>query len=154
MAAWGLNIVSGFAGQISLAHGVFVGIGTYTAAVLGGVATTYVIGYELDMIIWLPLSGLSAALIGLLIAPISVRLKGLNLGLVTLALVFIGSHLFSNLKFITGGAGLGRKAAKLVLFGFDFDEGLVIGSLILEKTNLLICLLYLFVFLLGLELKT
>ena len=99
VAAWGLNIVSGFAGQISLAHGVFVGIGTYTAAVLGGVATTYVIGYELDMIIWLPLSGLSAALIGLLIAPISVRLKGLNLGLVTLALVFIGSHLFSNLKF-------------------------------------------------------
>ena len=40
VAAWGLNIVSGFAGQISLAHGVFVGIGTYTAAVLGGVATS------------------------------------------------------------------------------------------------------------------
>ena len=55
VAAWGLNIVSGFAGQISLAHGVFVGIGTYTASVLGGVATTYVIGYELDMIIWLSL---------------------------------------------------------------------------------------------------
>ena len=31
IAAWGINIVSGFAGQISLAHGVFVGIGTYTA---------------------------------------------------------------------------------------------------------------------------
>ena len=60
------------------------------------------IGYEFDMIIWLPLSGLAAALVGLLIAPISVRLKGLNLGLVTLALVFIGSHLYSNLKFITG----------------------------------------------------
>ena len=41
VAAWGLNIVSGFAGQISLAHGVFVGIGTYTSAVLGGVATSY-----------------------------------------------------------------------------------------------------------------
>ena len=137
VAAWGLNIISGFAGQISLAHGVFVGIGTYTASVLGGVATTYVIGYELDMIVWLPLSGLAAALIGLLIAPISVRLKGLNLGLVTLALVFIGSHLFSNLKFITGGAGLGRKAAKLVLFGFDFENGLQIGNLFLEKNQLM-----------------
>ena len=137
VAAWGLNIISGFAGQISLAHGVFVGIGTYTASVLGGVATTYVIGYELDMIVWLPLSGLAAALIGLLIAPISVRLKGLNLGLVTLALVFIGSHLFSNLKFITGGAGLGRKAAKLVLFGFDFETGLQIGNLFLEKNQLM-----------------
>ena len=137
VAAWGLNIIFGFAGQISLAHGVFVGIGTYTASVLGGVATTYVIGYELDMIVWLPLSGLAAALVGLLIAPISVRLKGLNLGLVTLALVFIGSHLFSNLKFITGGAGLGRKAAKLVLFGFDFENGLQIGSLFLEKNQLM-----------------
>ena len=153
VAAWGLNIVSGFAGQISLAHGVFVGIGTYTAAVLGGVATTYVIGYELDMIIWLPLSGLSAALIGLLIAPISVRLKGLNLGLVTLALVFIGSHLFSNLKFITGGAGLGRKAAKLVLFGFDFDDGLVIGNLILEKNQLMYMLALFVCVLAGLGVK-
>mgnify|MGYP001335867499 FL=1 len=142
VAAWGINIVSGFAGQISLAHGVFVGIGTYTASVLGGIATNSVIGYqilgyELDMIIWLPLSGVSAAIIGLLIAPISVRLKGLNLGLVTLSLVFIASHLFSNLKSITGGAGLGRKAAKLVLFGFDFENGLVLGNVVFEKNQLI-----------------
>ena len=45
------------AGQINLAHGVFVGIGTYVSAIIGGVATSSVIGYELDMIIWLPLSG-------------------------------------------------------------------------------------------------
>ena len=93
IAAWGINIVSGFAGQISLAHGVFVGIGTYTASVLGGIATTSVIGYqilgyELDMIIWLPLSGISAAIIGLIIAPISVRLKGLNLGLSNFSISF------------------------------------------------------------------
>ena len=136
VAAWGLNIVSGFAGQISLAHGVFVGVGTYTASVLGGVASSYVIGYELDMIIWLPMSGVAAGLVGLLIAPISVRLKGLNLGLVTLALVFIASHLFSNMKFITGGAGFGRKAARLVLFGFDFENGLQIGGTLLEKNQL------------------
>ena len=82
------------AGQINLAHGVFVGIGTYVSAIIGGVATTSVIGFELDMIIWLPLSGIAAALIGLIISPIAVRLKGLNLGLVTLAFVFIGAHIF------------------------------------------------------------
>ena len=153
VAAWGLNIISGFAGQISLAHGVFVGIGTYTASVLGGVATTYVIGYELDMIIWLPLAGLSSALIGLLIAPISARLKGLNLGLVTLALVFIGSHLFTNLKFITGGGGLGRKAAKLVLFGFDFENGLQMGNLFLEKNQLMYILALTVCILAGLGVK-
>ena len=100
IASWGLNIVSGYAGQVNLGHGVFVGIGTYVSSVLGGVATTSVIGYELDMVIWLPLSGLAATLIGIILSPVSARLKGLNLGLVTLALVFIGSHFFSNLKFI------------------------------------------------------
>tara|TARA_B100000900_G_scaffold195317_1_gene165272 strand:+ start:867 stop:1970 length:1104 start_codon:yes stop_codon:yes gene_type:complete len=153
IAAWGLNIVSGFAGQISLAHGVFVGVGTYTAAVLGGVSSTYVIGYELDMIVWLPLSGVVAGLVGLIIAPISVRLKGLNLGLVTLALVFIASHLFSNLKFITGGAGFGRKAAKLVLFGFDFEEGIQFGSIILEKNQLIYLLALLICIFAGIGVK-
>ena len=104
IASWGLNIVSGMAGQINLAHGVFVGIGAYTSAVIGGVATSSVIGFELDMIFWLPISGIVSALIGIIISPVSARLKGLNLGLVTLAIVFIGSHFFSNLKFITGGA--------------------------------------------------
>ena len=98
VACWGLNIVSGLAGQINLAHGFFVGIGTYVSAIIGGVSSTKVIGYELDMLIWLPLSGIIAAFVGLVIAPITVKLKGLNLALVTLALVFIGSHVFSNFK--------------------------------------------------------
>ena len=47
IACWGLNIVSGLAGQINLAHGVFVGIGTYVSAIIGGVATSSVIGMSL-----------------------------------------------------------------------------------------------------------
>ena len=66
VAAWGLNIVSGFAGQISLAHGAFIGIGTYVSAVLGGVGSSYIRGYELDMLIWLPLAGIVPAIIGLI----------------------------------------------------------------------------------------
>ena len=34
IGAWGINIVSGLAGQITLAHGSFIGIGVYTAAVI------------------------------------------------------------------------------------------------------------------------
>ena len=153
VAAWGLNIVSGFAGQISLAHGVFVGVGTYTSAILGGVATNTVIGYELDMILWLPISGLVASVLGLLIAPLAVRLKGLNLGLVTLALVFIASYIFSNFKSVTGGAGLGRKTASVVLFGFNFDNGLNLGSILLEKNQLLYLLALLVCTLSGLAVK-
>ena len=137
VACWGLNIVSGLAGQINLAHGFFVGIGTYTSAIIGGVATTNIIGYEFDMIIWLPLAGIVSAIVGLIIAPITVRLKGLNLALVTLALVFIGSHVFSNFKSITGGAGIGRKVAKLKLFGVDLESGISLGAYFIDKNEII-----------------
>ena len=153
IASWGLNIVSGYAGQVNLGHGVFVGIGTYVSSVLGGVATTSVIGYELDMVIWLPLSGLAATFIGIILSPVSARLKGLNLGLVTLALVFIGSHFFSNLKFITGGAGLGRKAAKLTFLGFDLESGLTFGNLIIEKNDVIYFFSLVLCILLGIGVK-
>ena len=68
IGAWGLNIVSGFAGQISLAHGAFIGIGTYTAFVLGGNIGSSVLSYGLDMAIWLPLSGIVPMLFGILIS--------------------------------------------------------------------------------------
>ena len=153
IASWGLNIVSGYAGQVNLGHGVFVGIGTYVSSVLGGVATTSVIGYELDMVIWLPLSGLAATLIGIILSPVSARLKGLNLGLVTLALVFIGSHFFSNLKFITGGAGLGRKAAKLTFLWVDLESGLTFGNLIIEKKEVIYFFSLILCILLGIGVK-
>ena len=153
VACWGLNIVSGFAGQINLAHGFFVGIGTYASAIVGGIASTSVIGYELDMVFWLPLSGIIASLVGLIIAPITVRLKGLNLGLVTLALVFIGSHVFSNFKSVTGGAGLGRKVAKLKLFGVDLETGVALGSYFLDKNEILYLLSLILCVLTGLGVK-
>ena len=153
IASWGLNIVSGYAGQVNLGHGVFVGIGTYVSSILGGVATTSVIGYELDMVIWLPLSGLAATLIGIILSPVSARLKGLNLGLVTLALVFIGSHFFSNLKFITGGSGIGRKAAKLTFLGVDLESGLTFGNFIIEKNVVLYFFSLILCILLGLGVK-
>ena len=140
IATWGLNIVSGMAGQISLAHGFFVAVGTYTAAVLGGVSTEIpykVVGYELDMIIWLPLSGLMAAGVGLIIAPLAVRLKGLNLALVSIGIVYIGSYILANLNLVTGGAGLGRKTAGYTLLGFNFAEGLDIARLVLTRNQVL-----------------
>ena len=67
------------------------------------------------MIIWLPLAGVAAAGVGLIIAPLAVRLKGLNLALVSIGIVYIGSYILSNLNTVTGGAGLGRKVAKLYI---------------------------------------
>jgi branched-chain amino acid transport system permease protein len=115
----GLNLVSGYAGQISLGHAVFMGLGAYTAALLGGSPTNLVRGFELDMFIWLPMAGIVPAVVGWLFAPIAARVRGLYLAILTLGLLFVGEHIFKEARWLTGGSGLGRKPADPVLFGFD-----------------------------------
>lgn len=128
VGAIGLNIVTGYAGQVSLGHAFFLGLGAYAGAVLSGDPDARVLGYGLDMLIWLPAAGLIAAAAGALVAPIATRLRGLYLAFVTLGLVFIGDHYFRELEDITGGVGVGRKAAVGNLLGFRFDQdGSVFG---------------------------
>jgi branched-chain amino acid transport system permease protein len=115
----GLNILTGYAGQVSLGHAFFLGLGAYTAAVLGGEESGSVIGLGLDMAIWLPMAGIVPALVGLAVAPLAARVRGLYLAILTLGLVFIGEHIFKEADSITGGAGVGRAPAEAVLFGFD-----------------------------------
>ena len=152
IGAIGLNIVTGFAGQVSLGHAFFLGIGAFTGAVLGGtevtrqvldlstgqfVERTIVVGYNLDLLIWLPAAGLVAALMGLLVAPVAFRLRGLYLAFVTLGLVFIGDHLFREAAPLTGGVGVGREAGVPSLLGFRFDqEGEVFGIFLSKHQKL------------------
>ncbi len=58
--------------------------------------------------VWLPLAGVVPALVGVLVGPTAVRIRGLYLAIVTLALVFIGEYLFRNFDSITGGSQSGR----------------------------------------------
>ena len=107
IAALGLNVLSGYAGQISLGISFFMGVGAYTAGWLGGGKPLFPgdpSGFGLSWLIWLPAAGIVAALVGALIGPTALRLKGFYLAIVTLALVFIGQYFFTNLKSITGGA--------------------------------------------------
>ena len=124
----GLNLITGYAGQISLGHAFFLGIGTYAGAAFGGLATEKVVGLGLDILIWLPAAGLVAGLVGAAIAPVAVRLKGLYLAFLTLGLVFLGEHLFREWETITGGPGIGREPARLSLFGWRFDVDGNIGG--------------------------
>lgn len=120
VGAIGLNLVTGYAGQVSLGHAFFIGLGAYTGAILGGSPDGPVTGYGLPMWIWLPAAGVVAAVAGLLVGPIAVRLRGLYLAIVTLGLVFIGDHVFRNARELTGGSGVGRRGPALELFGIDF----------------------------------
>lgn len=112
IGALGLNILTGLAGQVSLGHAFFMGVGAYTAAWLGA-AEGPLIGMGLPIWIWLPASGLMAAAVGVLVGPTAVRVRGLYLAIVTLGLVFIGEYVFRNWVGLTGGSQAGRSFPRL-----------------------------------------
>lgn len=123
IGAIGLNIVTGYAGQVSLGHAFFLAIGAYTAAVLSGDPDDRTIGFGItNVVVWLLAAGLVAALFGVLVAPLATRLRGLYLAIVTLGLVFIGEHVFKEWSDLTGGAGVGRPGPVPELFGSNLAE--------------------------------
>ena len=108
IAALGINLLSGVAGQVSLGHAFFMGVGAYTAVVLGGESSENLWGLGLPIWVWLPGAAVGAALAGIIVSPCAVRLRGLYLGIVTVGLVFIGIHLSKVFPEISGGAEIGR----------------------------------------------
>jgi branched-chain amino acid transport system permease protein len=120
IGAIGINIVAGYAGQISLAHAFFLGLGAYTAAVIAGPTGERVWGLGISEIwIWLPIAGLVPALVAIVVGPLAVRVRGLYLAVLTLGLVELGTYLFRTLDFVTGGSSVGRNTAPATLFGMD-----------------------------------
>ena len=109
VGAIGLNLLTGFTGQVSLGHAFFVGTGAYAAAWFGGDQ-----GWPLWL--WLPAVALLGAAIGGLIGPFALRLRGNYLAIITLGLLFLGEHIFNNWDSVTGG-GAGRSVTPEVTLG-------------------------------------
>ncbi|GAA3159452.1 branched-chain amino acid ABC transporter permease [Blastococcus jejuensis] len=124
IGAIGLNLVTGYAGQVSLGHAFFIGVGAYTASVVSGDPTDEdVWGLGITFLpVWLLAAGIVAAVLGLIVSPLASRLRGLYLAIVTLGLVFIGEHLFREWDSLTGGFGVGRQGPDPVLFGADLSR--------------------------------
>jgi branched-chain amino acid transport system permease protein len=130
----GLNLVTGYAGQVSLGHAFFIGLGAFTAAVLSGDPEGRLVGFGITTLpVWLLAAGVVSGLAGLLVAPLATRLRGLYLAIVTLGLVFLGDHIFKEANTWTGGPGVGRRAATPELFGFRFD---VAGPILTREQKL------------------
>lgn len=96
IGAVGLNLLTGFTGQISLGHAAFIGVGAYTSAILVT---------RLGFSFWLsiPFAGLVAALAGMIIGIPSLRVKGLYLCIATLAAQFIFEFIFIHWESMTRG---------------------------------------------------
>jgi branched-chain amino acid transport system permease protein len=96
IAVVGLNLLTGFTGQISLGHGAFFGVGAYAGAIL---ATRL----HLPIIITIPAAGLITAGIGMIFGVPSGRLKGLYLTIATLAGQFIIEYVLVHWENLTKG---------------------------------------------------
>jgi branched-chain amino acid transport system permease protein len=125
IAALGINLLSGVAGQVSLGHAFFMGVGAYTAVVLGGQSSENLWGLGLPIWVWLPGAAIGAALAGIIVSPCAVRLRGLYLGIVTVGLVFIGIHLSKVFPEISGGAEVGRDFPALQFRWWKEDEPVI-----------------------------
>lgn len=95
IAAMGLNLTLGYAGQISLAQGAFMGIGAYITALLtlGGI----------HWLIAMPLSVAACFGVGLLVGFPALRVKGHFLAFVTLAFSTLVVLVLRNEEWLTGG---------------------------------------------------
>jgi branched-chain amino acid transport system permease protein len=96
LGAIGLNLLTGNTGQVSLGHPFFLGTGAYVAAYVG-----QNLGFPLP--VWMAAAIIAPALVGAIVGPFALRLRGHYLVMVTFALVFIGLHIFSNWEAVTGG---------------------------------------------------
>ena len=116
IAAVGLTLLVGLAGQLSLGHAFFVAVGAYGYAYLAGGED----GLGLPPAIALVGAVLLAGLAGALFSPIAGRVRGIYLGLASLGLVFLGQHILQNATGITGGYE-GVSVEPFSVFGFSFS---------------------------------
>ncbi len=96
IAATGLNLLTGYCGQLSIGHAGFIAVGAYTTAVLTN-------RLELPFLIGLISAGLVAGLIGMLFGIPSLRVKGFYLAISTIAAQFIIIWVINHWASVTGG---------------------------------------------------
>ncbi len=111
----GLNVINGFAGQLSLGQGAFYGLGAYAAAVL-----TVSAGWSF----WLaaPAAAALAALVGMLVALPVLRVRGIYLGMATFGFAEIVHVVLRSWESVTKGVlGIAGILPPIAL-GIDFGR--------------------------------
>jgi branched-chain amino acid transport system permease protein len=118
IAALGLNLLTGYNGQVSIGHGAFFGVGAFTTGLL---MTKQGWSYEATI----PVAAVVAALVGILVGFPALRVRGLYLALVTLGLAVLFPSLVSKWVHGEGGVALLRPETRQfasLLNGLDDDQ--------------------------------
>jgi branched-chain amino acid transport system permease protein len=117
VGAIGLNLLTGFTGQISIGHGAFMAVGGYTAAILSA-------RYGMPFWVGLIAAGCSAAVVGSFFGIPSLRIKGLYLAIATLAAQFIIEWCINHITWISGGVQSTIYVPKPTLAGIALNSEL------------------------------
>ena len=96
IAILGLNLVTGYSGQVSLGHSAFFGIGAYTSMIL-------VADHGWPFLATLPVAGAIGFAIGVLVGLPALRIRDLYLTLVTLGIALAFPSIVKKLESLTGG---------------------------------------------------
>jgi len=117
-AALGLNLVTGWAGQLHLGYAAVMAVGAYSAVH----AAKFGIPWEFALLI----GGISASVVGSLFAFAALRVKGLYLALTTLAMQFVMDWVLTHSPAISGGSHASLQAPTFALLGqpITSDTGL------------------------------
>lgn len=130
IALQGLNILSGYCGQISIGQTAFMAVGAYSSAILAG-------RFGLPFWLCLPCAGLGAGLVGMLFGLTSLRIKGYYLALATIAAQFIIIYMIKTpFPEITGGA-IALHVPDVTVGGFVFETEVHFYYLIVAFTILM-----------------
>ncbi|NBU67470.1 MAG: branched-chain amino acid ABC transporter permease [Betaproteobacteria bacterium] len=116
LVGYGLMLLAGFTGQMSMGHAAFLAIGAYAEA--------YLQARGLPFIVSAPCAMLASAFAGILIGLPALRLSGLYLAIATLAFGFIVEEALARWESVTGGnAGMMLAPLKLVFAPLESDTG-------------------------------
>lgn len=114
LVALGLNLLTGYTGQVSLGHAAFFAIGAYTAAVLAE-------SWRWSFIPCVLAAAVFTAVVGYLLGLPCLRLSGLYLAMATLGFTLIVQEMLLQLAVITHGSE-GMKVRPASILGFTFDS--------------------------------
>lgn len=115
IAAMGLNLLTGFNGQVSIGHGAFFGVGAFTTAIL-----TVEQNWMIEATI--PVAAVLAAVVGVIVGFPALRVKGLYLALITLGLAVLFPRVTAKFVKGPGGVALLQPSRDQVSSYFDWLE--------------------------------
>ncbi|OYO07241.1 branched-chain amino acid transport system permease protein [Propionibacteriaceae bacterium ES.041] len=97
IGATGLNIITGYAGYLSLSQGAFVGIGAYVVAMMSEAVP------GVSPFVWVPMAGVITALLAALLGLVTYRTRGPAFVIITLAFLFLVQFVAIQASDFTGG---------------------------------------------------